>query len=327
MNLLINATPAKEGGAKTIVENYLSTADFSKYKKVVLLAPKNIKLSNNIDKHIIIETTGLFSWLFTTVFVFMYVVRFKVDKLVSFNNVNMIIPYCETVTYFHNLHILHGSTIRFKLLRNTIKIFMKNERFVFQTEFVKDKFNEVFSSNGKQYVNWCGCEVPTNLKKNKKTSLDKFRVIIPIVDRYSKVKNFDFILKQKHLFESLGIDVIVLSPPKNNFGCFNFVGKMEKSELFSLYGNCDLMIMPSLYETVGLPIFEFASTGKPVLVLSRPYLKGIDDTVGLTGNIYPFTEDEFETIIKHIIQCYNEVVLEPFDKSHPLFKADWSGLN
>ena len=328
MNLLINATPAKMGGAKSIVENYLENADFSVFDKVILLAPKTVECHNkNVSSHVFIETSGFFSWFFSVFYILWYVLLYRADTLISFNNVNLLIPVCKTKTYFHNLHIFNGTSLRFKLLRGTIKWFMRGKVFVFQSNYVKHEFENVFGCEYELYVNWCGCDIPEQAGKVRHNGFDKYKVIIPIVDINSKVKNFKFIYDRKSLFIDLDIDVISLDFNETEDDCFKYIGPQKKDDLFKLFIDCDLMIMPSLYETVGLPIFEFASTGKPVLVLNKPYLQGIKDTVGLTKNIVPFEEDEFEFKLNEIIQHYNRFVVEPLDKRHPLIRPDWSALS
>jgi len=327
MNLLINATPAKKGGAKSVVENYLENADFSSYDTVILLAPRAVEFQKkNISRHVFIETNGFFSWFFSVFCVVWYVILFRADTLISFNNVNLLLPVCKTKTYFHNLHIFNGNNFRFKLFRATIKWFMRGKVFVFQSNYVKQEFENIFGTEYELYVNWCGCDIPEQAGKVRHNGFDKFKVIVPIVEVNLDVKNFKFVGDRISLFIENNIDIISLGPNTAVEDNIRYIGSQTKSDLFKLFIECDFMIMPSLYETVGLPIFEFASTGKPVLVLNKPYLQGIAETIGLSTNIIPFEEDEFEFKLNEVIENYNNYIVEPLDRKHPLVRPNWSSL-
>lgn len=325
MNLLINATPAKKGGAKTILENYLKNADFSEYKKVFLCAPKDTKYSNDKIKHISMETKGLYSWFFSVFGVSYFALKYKCKKIISFNNVNLVVPFLTKITYFHNLHIFQAKTIRFKLLRFTIKYLMKNQYFVFQTNYVLDEFINIFGRGYKTDVNWCGCEKPNVLIGNKQ-KYNNLNCIVPIVDSYSDVKNFKFIVDNAPTLTRHKINVNVVAPSGPEVDGFNYLGTQSKIKLFELFGTSDFMIMPSLFETVGLPIFEFASTGKPVLVLNKPYIQGIDETVGLTKNIIVFEPENFDKKLQLLIENYDDYAINELSEDHPLVKADWSAF-
>lgn len=61
---------------------------------------------------------------------------------------------------------------------------------------------------------------------------------------------------------------------KNTWGgvdSVHFAGFMSKAKLWSWYDTADCLIFPSRVETWGLPISEFATTGKPMLLADRPY--------------------------------------------------------
>lgn len=324
MNLLINATPAKYGGAKTIVERYLNDCTFNDYERVILLAPKNVSCNNDKVEHIHIETNGVWSWLFSIIGVLYFVLRYNAQKLISFNNVNLIIPVCKTITYYHTPHIFYSNHIRHKLLRFTIKRLMKRKHFVFQSNYVLNEFISLFDDNYEFSVNWCGCEKPIY----DKTFAQKvnFNCIVPILDAYSDVKNFKFIAVNNDFISDLGITIKTLSSSGPKGKNINYLGMQTKENLFELYNSCDFMIMPSLYETVGLPIFEFAASGKPVLVLDKPYINGINETVGLTKNIIIFKPDDFHDVLKNLIDNYDDFVIDELPLNHPLVKSNWTAL-
>ncbi|WP_279130987.1 glycosyltransferase [Photobacterium phosphoreum] len=328
-NLLINATPAKFGGAKTIVENYLENGDFSKYEKVILLAPRTIFFNNEKVHHVKRETSGLLSWTFSVLIVFLYALYYRCGSIISFNNVNCIVPFFNKITYFHTPHIFYSKSMRHRLLRFTIRYLMVREHFVFQSKYVHDEFVRVFGEKYKFSVNWCGCESPfiNNISFRKENSSEKYKCIVPIVDSKSIVKNFKFVVDNIDFIDQNNIEIYSLSEGGERSDKIHYIGRKSKVELMSLYCEMDFMLMPSLFETVGLPIFEFAGTGKPVLVLDKPYISGIDNTIGLPDNIFPFCEDEFYDSIINLTQEYEWHKILPLSSDHRMLKPDWSAMN
>lgn len=73
----------------------------------------------------------------------------------------------------------------------------------------------------------------------------------------------------------------------------DFHGFMSKEELYAHYGKAACLVFPSRVETWGLPISEFKTTGKPMILADLPYAKesaagadkvaffGISDSEGL----------------------------------------------
>lgn len=53
--------------------------------------------------------------------------------------------------------------------------------------------------------------------------------------------------------------------------CIEFAGFMSRDKLYEAYAQADCLIFPSRVETWGLPISEFASFGKPMLLADLPY--------------------------------------------------------
>ena len=51
----------------------------------------------------------------------------------------------------------------------------------------------------------------------------------------------------------------------------DFAGYMDKKRLYENYSAADCLVFPSRVETWGLPISEFAATGKPMLLADLPY--------------------------------------------------------
>lgn len=100
-------------------------------------------------------------------------------------------------------------------------------------------------------------------------------------------KNFEVLLEASRLLESqLGVGafqtLITISGTENRYAAYlrrrwgnvasiKFIGFQSQQRLFDLYSRAHCLVFPSRVETWGLPISEFASTGKPMLLANLPY--------------------------------------------------------
>ena len=78
---------------------------------------------------------------------------------------------------------------------------------------------------------------------------------------------------------------LTLTLPKNHhwssLSGINCVGYLNDERLAQAYHDTDILVLPSLVETVGLPTLEAMSLGTPVLVADRPYAHDICENAAL----------------------------------------------
>lgn len=99
-------------------------------------------------------------------------------------------------------------------------------------------------------------------------------------------KNFEIICDAAGVLERSGRDdfeiIITIDGTENKYSNFivkkysylktvKFEGLMSREELMERYYGTDAMIFPSKLETWGLPISEYKSTNKPILIADLPY--------------------------------------------------------
>jgi glycosyltransferase involved in cell wall biosynthesis len=58
-------------------------------------------------------------------------------------------------------------------------------------------------------------------------------------------------------------------------GSITAIGSLDRDDLAAAYGLADVFVMPSLVETVGLPMLEAMRAGVPVLAADRPYARDV----------------------------------------------------
>lgn len=284
MNLLINASAAKVGGAKFIIEKFISDNSFDDFDKVFIIAPPDVLISNVKVNHVNVKTSGIYTYLFSVFFVAYYVLKFRASVLFSFNNVNLIIPLCRRVTYVHQYLIFSQKTIfpiAITILRFTLKFLDASDKYIVQSELVKKSLQHIVGGSVGIDVCWPGYIPVSESSCGNNFDFYRFGVlrkdwdyicVVPITNARAEHKNFP-------LVKSLACDndnvlFVVTSPKLNECKLQNviFLGVLQRDDLYDLYNSVDLAFIPSREETVGLPMYEFYSTGKPILVIERPYV-------------------------------------------------------
>ena len=106
-----------------------------------------------------------------------------------------------------------------------------------------------------------------------------------------------------------------------------FHGLMDRTTLYNYYQSVDCLIFPSRIETWGLPISEFMSTGKPMLLADLPYAHETSAGSRLTAF---FNTESPEDLMEKMLQLVkgDRSFLKPVEKkkiAEPL-AVDWKEL-
>lgn len=104
---------------------------------------------------------------------------------------------------------------------------------------------------------------------------------------------------QAEVIDILGIDA---------FQRAKFFGTVARDQLEHLYRTCDVVMMPSRYESFGLVAIEGMSAGKPVIALAAGGLKEVVED-GVSGFLIQDTPDAPEEIARAIIRLDKDRVL------------------
>jgi len=105
-----------------------------------------------------------------------------------------------------------------------------------------------------------------------------------------------------------------------------FLGLLSRDEVYSYYQSVDCLIFPSKLETWGLPITEFKTTGKPILLSNKPYAK---ETLGDYDKVSFFDVDSAVELQQKIEGIIDEKIVFTGNKKievEPLFTQGWSSL-
>lgn len=154
-------------------------------------------------------------------------------------------------------------------------------------------------------------------------------------------KNFEVLLEATRLLEARGAEGfevwVTLAGRENAYAAklynqfrklrqVRWLGLLPRTEVLRRYGEADCLVFASKLETWGMPISEFAQTGKPMLVADLPYAHETVGTYGAVGFFAPGRAqdlagrmEEFLTGQWPFASAEAAVIAEPFER-------DWDGL-
>jgi hypothetical protein len=162
----------------------------------------------------------------------------------------------------------------------------KNDFVVVQQNWLKDKFVELFHVKSDNVL-VCYPEVKKNniIKlESVKTKNDVFTFFYPALAR--PFKNFEIIGEAIHILNNKGKFnykvVITIDGSENNYAKYilnkfsnlkqlHFVGILSFNKVQEYYSITDALLFPSTLETWGLPITEFKTFNKTILLSNLPY--------------------------------------------------------
>lgn len=314
---LINASAAREGGAQAIVEEYVRHHDSDGMQYILLspIKPKQLP-SNFIWKNV--ETEGVSTILFAFFFIFYYVKKFKVNKIISFSNVNLYFGDIDKITYFHNFLILTDSSFKYSLIRKFLSFFGKVDQcYIFQTKLVYYNFCKEIFTPSFYNIAWPGVRpLDGNVSKFDKAHdrNGKIQILVPIVDLDNKNKNIALLYCAIEKYGLYNVEFNLTAPKPNNLSCVfpnvNYIGQLSKEDYTEQLLLSNAVLVLSLYETVCLPIFEALSVGRLALVYEREYVKEFFNDFGEIKGLITFSDIEqlkikLDSLGQECIQSYN----------------------
>lgn len=306
--ILVNAASAKFGGARTILDSFVSSVseDFSNHYVVVAGYEYN---STDIPKNVTWVCSpkgGVLAILYSLFGVFFSCIRYHAEYLISFNNVNCVLRSRDRkISYFHQLKTLDPRIKESKLYvyRSYFKYF--KEPVVVQSPQVKKDFKAMFGENcGKVEVVWPGIHP---LFRTKSEGKKDRHILVPVASPQSSHKNFGFVMQIARRLGPVWKFIVTAeygSMDLCDLENIELIGYKSRDELFELYYSSTCVLMPSTHETVGLPIFEALSTGTPVVAYDAEYIRRFRDWFGISEGLM-LTSDSCKAA-EEIQRCQSE---------------------
>lgn len=331
--IVVNNPAAKEGGAFTILDQFLKRIYESKRKSIFYVFVSVEELKKYEKENIKIIVLPKQSFLQRILWD-----NFGLKKYLKQNgiNPNLFISIQNTgvnldkkipqILYFHqSIPLSNVKWNLFKkneriywLYKNIYPIFIKQylsrtKKVIVQTQWVKDAFIKKFNyPEDKIFVIKPKVQLP-DIKKIIPKKKDKFRIFYPAAP---------FIYKNhKVIVEALGklskensqllnnIECIFTFLPQDNLEVYNLIkqynleevikliGKISYNEVLEYYKSSDLMIFSSYIETLGLPLLEAKHFNLDIIAIDLPYSR---EVIGIYNKIEYFKKEDIRILKKNI---------------------------
>ena len=316
--IVINACAARYGGAKTIVDSYLNwLSQHNNDDQFLLLAPDAPDALPLNVTFVRKETSGLATLLFCCIGVLFYCLRFRASHCLSFNNVNLLLPVCKRITYFHQAKVFTERSLRFRVIGAAITL-LRGSKVILQSPLIKERFQAFFSAHYQLDVKWPGITDEPPLQRSRCFPLEpgKITLLWPVTDPFVPQKNFHWIKQHQQWFIDNNVQLLIPAEAQTQLPFVTELGGMPRAELFELYRQVDGVIIVSTEETLCLPIFEAASQGTRVWVLRQPYIEAIVNWRGLPPQVSLFNVQEDISLYAETKD--NEIPINP-----EYYRADW----
>ncbi|CAA9203660.1 D-inositol-3-phosphate glycosyltransferase [Flavobacterium bizetiae] len=316
--IVINATALSEGGALTILKQFLNEIPKDDFEYLVFV-PESLDFispSENVRqipvavksflKRIIWDLYGVNNWLRKKKINYVSTIslqntNFRVDKQVS----NFVYYHQPTPLFHKNWNPFSARERRLWFYKNIYPYLVKawidsKTQFFVQLKFVKEAFIEAYGVDSEK-IHVIEPLIETISGKTKseiEINQSKFNVFFPAAAFV--YKNHEVILDALLLLNEDSRKQIVL----HLTGCtaidferevikkiekLNVIlwGKIKYDDIIELYKKVDVMVFPSYIETFGLPLTEAASFGVPIIAADLPYANEVlDGYKGVSFAIY-----------------------------------------
>ncbi len=216
----------------------------------------------------------------------------------------------------------------------------RNSYLIVQTNWLRDGFSRMFSIPKNRFIvappekrNECIC--------NKEGNNASYNFIFAATPDCHK--NFETLCQAARLLEEeVGKGrfkvALTIAPNQNKYtewlwknwgdvSSIEFAGFLPREELYRRYGEADCLVFPSRVETWGLPISEFAVTGKPMLLADLPYAHETAAGSMQTAFFQPQDAGQLKNMMKRLMEGDNSMLHSIERKSIEEPKAEsWKEL-
>lgn len=295
MNIFIHAVNLKSGGGKANLDGIIKALAKQSVEEIkyFVLTPSKEKYLKYENKNLkIVETPPSFLILVFPIYYWFYLpsILNKYEINVVFNLGDIVIPTKIKQIYFFDWayavydedYIWNRMSLLSKTIRKT-KVFLIDrnikkyaDTILAQSESIANRLNAKYGLNNIRVVN-----TPVEHSGHIKDYCDKenkdYNLYYP--STYGHHKNHIYLVKIAKLAKNHGYTFLInvtLSDSEWNifqekikaFGVTSYfinVGRLDRSAIWYYYSRCDLVIIPSLLESYGLPFYEAMIAEKPLV--------------------------------------------------------------
>lgn len=229
--------------------------------------------------------------------------QIDLPKYLKKNDNPLLLNLCNTAPLFYKNKIITVHDIAYErfpqnfnwkfsfVYKHMIPFIVHNSKHIFTvSEFSKNEISHFYNKD-KKYISVVYNAVNNIFAPQKKENQEKY---ILAVSSLNYQKNFHSLIKSFNLLEDKKVKLFLVGGINKSFANLEllkdiesninivFKGRVNDSELISLYSNAIVFVFPSLYEGFGIPPLEAQACGTPVVcsdVASLPEVGGENSVI------------------------------------------------
>ncbi|MBU5216404.1 glycosyltransferase [Bacillus albus] len=335
MNIMVFDVPAESGGALSILNDFYNEVVESKEKNVnwffVLSTPKLEETDNiKVLQFPWIKKSWGHRFYFDQVIAPKLVKKYKVDKVLSFQNITIPRIKCEQILYVHqplpfvDYKFSIKENKRFWVYqniigRNIISSIKKAKHVIVQTQWMKKACIEkarieenkievippTINVEIKKYFEPNTKALRTFFYPASESAYKNHRVIVEACQHLKKVMNVDY----EVIFTLNGTEnqdiVDLYKKIQNEKLPIRFEGLKTREEVFEAYAK-SILLFPSYIETFGMPLLEVRMCQGVILAADTPFAKEILQGYENVGFFDAFNSKELSVLMCQYLQKQRE---------------------
>ena len=351
--IIISAINITNGGPLSILKDSLNCLNRFHSQENIIILVNNKKLFLEYENLTFIEFKhSKKSWLFRLFYEYIYFyflsLKLKPNIWFSLHDVTPNVKCSHRFVYCHNPMPFYK--LKFKDLFVNPKLFIfshlykfvykinikKNCKVIVQQNWIKEEFEKMFDIDNVliAYPNVSkisACKVQKHEDKN----IIFFYPTLPRI-----FKNIELICESAKKIKHKNVRfVITINGKENKYAnriykkyCdiknIDFIGRIDREEVYSYYQKSSGLIFPSKLETFGLPIIEFKEFNKPIFISNLPYAK---ETLGEFHKCVFINPNDSEMLAKKIDDFLNGKKVfnsnkVPIYQNEKFYYNDWKSL-
>lgn len=356
--IIISAINFRNGGPLSVLQDclrYVNNHLSSKYRIIALV--HKIELFQNLEHIELIEfSKSVTSYLYRLYYEYIYFKKIS-EKYnpflwLSLHDMTPNVKASIRAVYCHNPAPFYNITFkdfwldpRFALFNFFYKYLyqiniQKNHFVIVQQEWIRKKFELMYGVQQTIVAHPSIEIIQTNQIIAEKTHILKnYHFFFPTISRV--FKNIELICDAVKILNDkkiCGFEVtLTIDGTENRYSKslienyknvknINFIGKQTREKVFELYQKTDCLIFPSKLETWGMPITEFQSFNKPILLANLEYAH---ETAKNYQKIKFFDPYDPHELANHMYKAILQQLI--FDSSEPIlisspYAQNWNEL-
>lgn len=348
--IIVSAINLVNGGTFTILKECLEEISkskvFSEWKIIALVHSASIlKKYDNIEykEFPLSKKNYLFRCFYEYIYFYFLSLKLKPKIWFSLHDMTPNVKAEKRYVYMHNAMPFYKH-FKGEFLSLKLKMFIKFYKFIYrinsqknsaiivQQDWIRNEISNLCNFPKEKII----VAYPEIKERKISSDYEKGVFFFPSVPR--SFKNFEVILEADEILEreenNLNWKIILTMNGTENFYSktlyknyshlknINFTGLLPQEKVFEYYKKAECLIFPSRLETWGLPISEFKSSDKKMILADLPYVHETANKAKSVAWFFPDDSKKLAIIIKNILNNnlsnFSEVKEIAVDSPHTL---------